>query len=390
MCCSSRICGLSDFLATENTEVTEQEGVLSVRSVASVAKWGCMLITENASLHEYNTLRVAARARFLVTLETLEDIPVFLADERFERLPRLILGGGSNILLRDDFPGVVLHVALKGIELLGEDETHRYLAVAAGENWHDLVRYTVEQGWAGLENLSLIPGTVGAAPVQNIGAYGVELADRCAAVDVIDMGTGEAGIITAEDCRFAYRDSRFKQAPGRYLITSVLLRLPKRFVPKLDYPGVREALADAEITPRAVSDAICAVRRGKLPGLEADQPGSAGSFFQNPVIGADYAAKLRETYANMPAWDMPEAKVKLSAAWLIEQCGWKGLRVGDAGVYEKHALVLVNHGAASGAELWALAGQIMQSVRVRFGVSLQPEPVVLPLPPSSCTTNGAK
>ncbi len=349
-----------------------------------------MLIQENVSLHEYNTFRVAARARFLVTLETLEDISCFLTDVRFHDLPRLILGGGSNILLRDDFTGVVLLVALKGIELLGESETHRFLAVAAGENWHGLVRYTVEQGWAGLENLSLIPGSVGAAPVQNIGAYGEEFAEVCAAVDVIDMTTGETGIITAEDCRFAYRDSRFKQAPGRYLITSVLLRLPKRFVPKLDYPGVREALADAEITPRAVSDAICAVRSSKLPGLEADQPGSAGSFFQNPVIDADHAAKLRELHPNMPAWDMPDARVKLSAAWLIEECGWKGRRVGDAGVYEKHALVLVNHAQASGAELWALAAEIMQSVQASFGVSLQPEPVVLPLPSSVCASNGAR
>ena len=337
-----------------------------------------MVIAENASLFALNTFRVEARARYLVLLDAPEDIPAFLADERFHDLPRLILGGGSNILLRDDFPGVVLHVALKGIELLGESETHRFLAVAAGESWHDLVRYTVEQGWAGLENLSLIPGTVGAAPVQNIGAYGVEFAEVCAAVDVVDMTTGETGVITAEDCRFAYRDSRFKRDPGRFLITSVLLCLPKAFVPKLDYPGVREALADAEITPRSVSDAICAVRRSKLPGLEADQPGSAGSFFQNPLIGLEQAAILRELHPNMPSWNVADQQVKLSAAWLIEQCGWKGQRVGDAGVYEKHALVLVNHGQASGAALWALAEQVMQSVQARFGVALQPEPVILP------------
>jgi len=343
-----------------------------------------MVITENASLFALNTFRVNVRARYLVALENHGDIQVFLADTRFQNLPRLILGGGSNILLRDDFPGVVLHVALKGIELLGEDDAHRYLAVAAGENWHELVRWTVEQGWPGLENLSLIPGTVGAAPVQNIGAYGVEFAEVCAAVDVVDMTTGETGVITAEDCRFAYRDSRFKQEPGRYLITSVLLRLPKTFAPKLDYPGLREALAGAEMMPRAVADAIEAVRRSKLPGLEADQPGSAGSFFQNPMIDGEHAAKLREIYPNMPAWDMPNHQVKLSAAWLIEQCGWKGRRVGDAGVYAQHALVLVNHGQASGAELWALAEQVMQSVQVRFGVGLWPEPVVLPLPSSSC------
>jgi len=347
-------------------------------SVPSVAKRVCMLTTENASLLAFNTFRVDARARYFVTLESLDDIPAFLADTRLQNLPRLILGGGSNILLRNDFPGVVLHVALKGIELLGESETQRFLAVAAGENWHELVRYTVEQGWAGLENLSLIPGTVGAAPVQNIGAYGVELAERCAAVDVVDLTTGESGVISAEDCRFAYRDSRFKQEPGRYLITSVLLKLPKTFVPKLDYPGGREALVGGEVTPLAVSDAICQVRRGKLPGLEADQPGSAGSFFQNPIISSEQAAILREQWPMMPIWEVADGQVKLSAAWLIEQCGWKGLRQGDAGVYEKHALVLVNHGQASGAALWALAEQIMQSVQARFGVSLRPEPVVIP------------
>ncbi|MEW5838488.1 MAG: UDP-N-acetylmuramate dehydrogenase [Pseudomonadota bacterium] len=337
-----------------------------------------MLTAENAPLRDLNTFRVDARARYLLTLETPEDIPAFLADERFHGLPRLILGGGSNLLLRDDFPGVVLHVAFKGVELLGEDDAHRFLAVAAGENWHELVRHTVAQGWAGLENLSLIPGTVGAAPVQNIGAYGVEFAELCHAVDVVDMSTGEAGVITAEDCRFAYRDSRFKQESGRYLITSVLLKLPKKFTPRLDYPGVREALGDAEVTPLAVSDAIGLVRRSKLPGLEADQPGSAGSFFQNPLIDAQQAAILLEQHPNMPQWAANAGRVKLSAAWLIEQCGWKGRRLGDAGVYEKHALVLANHGTASGEEIWRLAEEIMHSVQTRFGVGLQPEPVVLP------------
>lgn len=337
-----------------------------------------MQIEENASLRGLNTFRVEARARFLVVLETLEDIPAFLADEQFHGLPRLILGGGSNILFRDDFPGVVAHVALKGVELLGEDSNCRYLAVAAGENWHALVRWTVEQGWPGLENLSLIPGTVGAAPVQNIGAYGVELADVCQAVEAVNLDTGESGIITAEDCRFAYRDSRFKQEPGRWLITSVLLKLPKAFEPKLDYPGVREALAPAEPTPLAVSDAICAVRCSKLPGLEFDQPGSAGSFFKNPIIPGKLAHSLRADFPNMPSWDLPDGQVKLSAGWLIEQAGWKGHRDGDAGVYAKHALVLVNHGGASGAQLWGLAERIIASVEQRFGVRLEAEPLVLP------------
>ncbi len=364
-----------------------------------------MLVTENASLRALNTFRVEARARFLVTLETLDDIPAFLSDERFCDLPRLILGGGSNILFRDDFPGVVVHVDLKGVELLGEDSDFRYLAVAAGENWHDFVRWTVGQDWPGLENLSLIPGTVGAAPVQNIGAYGVELADVCQAVEAVDLATGESGVISAEDCRFAYRDSRFKQEPWRWLITSVLLRLPKAFTPRLDYPGVREALEACrselardkkgsracasfalaspllrgdELMPLLVSDAICAVRRAKLPGLEADQPGSAGSFFKNPLVSKAQGESLRERFPSMPSWDVADGRVKLSAGWLIDQCGWKGRREGDAGIYARHALVLVNHGRASGASLWALAQRVRDDVMARFGVDLEPEPIVLP------------
>ncbi|MFZ5580054.1 MAG: UDP-N-acetylmuramate dehydrogenase [Pseudomonadota bacterium] len=337
-----------------------------------------MHIEEHASLREHNTFRVEARARFFVTLETLEDIPAFLADQSFHGLPRLILGGGSNILFRDDFPGVVMRVALRGIEMLGEDAHHRYLAVAAGENWHDTVRWTVGQGWPGLENLSLIPGTVGAAPVQNIGAYGVELADVCQAVDAVNLETGESGVITAEDCRFAYRDSRFKQEAGRWLITSVLLRLPKTFEPKMGYPGLREALGGAEPTPLGVSDALCAVRRAKLPGLELGQPGSAGSFFKNPLVPAGQATALSERFPGMPSWPTAEGRAKLSAGWLIEQSGWKGRRQGDAGVYEKHALVLVNHGRASGADVWALAERIVADVEQRFGVRLEPEPLVLP------------
>ncbi|MFZ5466666.1 MAG: UDP-N-acetylmuramate dehydrogenase [Pseudomonadota bacterium] len=337
-----------------------------------------MHIEEHASLREHNTFRVQARARYLVTLESLEDIPALLADSRFQCLPRLILGGGSNILFRADVPGVVAQVALRGIELLDEDGSHRLVRAAAGENWHDFVRWTVGQGWPGLENLSLIPGTVGAAPVQNIGAYGVELADVCEAAEAVDLGTGESRVFDRAACRFAYRDSLFKQQAGRWLITSVTFRLPKVFAPRLDYPGVREALGDVEPTPLAVSDAICAVRRAKLPGLAPGEPGSAGSFFKNPLVPAGQAEALRASFLALPAWLQPDGRVKLSAAWLIEQCGWKGRRDGDAGVYAKHALVLVNHGRATGAQLWALAEEVRSSVRQRFGVDLEPEPIVLP------------
>ncbi|HET19318.1 MAG TPA: UDP-N-acetylmuramate dehydrogenase [Chromatiales bacterium] len=337
-----------------------------------------MRIIEHAPLGALNTFRVDAKSRFLVILERPEDIPALLADPCFHGLPRLILGGGSNVLFRADFPGVVVKVALRGIGLVEEDAAHRLVRAAAGESWHDFVRWTVGQGWPGLENLSLIPGTVGAAPVQNIGAYGVELADVCEAVEAVDMATGEVRIFDRAACRFAYRDSLFKQQPGRWLITAVTFRLPKAFAPRLDYPGVREALVGSEPAPLAVSDAICAVRTAKLPGLEADQPGSAGSFFKNPLVPAGQAEALRARFPALPAWIQPDGRSKLSAAWLIEQCGWKGRREGDAGVYAKHALVLVNHGRATGAQLWALAEAIRASVRERFGVELEPEPIVLP------------
>ncbi|MGD9710218.1 MAG: UDP-N-acetylmuramate dehydrogenase [Halothiobacillaceae bacterium] len=337
-----------------------------------------MHLEEHVSLLAHNTFRVEARARYFVTLEQLEDIPALLADERLRTLPRLILGGGSNILFRADFPGVVVRVVLRGIELLGEDESHRLVRAAAGENWHDFVRWTVGQGWPGLENLSLIPGTVGAAPVQNIGAYGVELADVCEAVEAVELSTGETHTFDRVACRFAYRDSLFKQQAGRWLITSVTFRLPKAFVPKPDYPGVREALGGVEPTPLAISDAICAVRRAKLPGLAPGEPGSAGSFFKNPLVQAGQADALRASHPGLPAWSQPDGRAKLSAAWLIEQCGWKGCRDGDAGVYAKHALVLVNHGRATGEQLWRLAEAIRASVRQRFGVDLEPEPIVLP------------
>jgi UDP-N-acetylmuramate dehydrogenase len=336
-----------------------------------------MHIEEHASLREHNTFRVEARARYLVTVERLEDIPALLADVRVQGLPRLILGGGSNILFRADFPGVVVRVVLRGIELVGEDESHRLVRAAAGENWHDFVRWTVGQGWPGLENLSLIPGTVGAAPVQNIGAYGVELSEVCEAVEAVDLGTGESHRFDRTACRFAYRDSLFKQQSGRWLISAVTFRLPKTFAPRLNYPGVREALGEVEPTPLAVSEAICAVRRAKLPGLAPGEPGSAGSFFKNPLVPAAQAEALRASYPGLPAWPQPDGRVKLSAAWLIEQCGWKGYREGDAGVYAKHALVLVNHGRATGEQLWRLAEALRVSVRQRFGVDLEPEPIVL-------------
>jgi len=339
-------------------------------------------LLENAPLAGLNSFRVDACARCLVRIETPTDIPAALALQPHCGADRLVLGGGSNVLFTADFPGLVMQVAIPGIQWLGEDEHYRYLSVGAGVNWHALVRWSVERDYAGLENLALIPGTVGAAPVQNIGAYGVELADVCRAVEAYDLEQGRMHRFAAADCRFGYRDSRFKQEASRWLITAVEFALPKVFEPKTDYPGVEAALAAqgaaGPLTPRRLADAIEAVRRSKLPSLEADQPGSAGSFFKNPLVCTELAEALAKRYPALPRYPAGEGRVKLSAAWLIEQAGWKGVRRGDAGVYDRHALVLVNYGRASGADIWALAKEIIASVQERFGITLEPEPLILP------------
>jgi len=337
---------------------------------------------ENASLTVLNSFRVPARAGCLIELTNPARIPAALDIVARLDAPPLILGGGSNLLLVSELVPVVLRPRFDGIQLLGEEQGRRCLRVAAGVNWHELVRHCVEKGWPGLENLALIPGTTGAAPVQNIGAYGVQFADVCRVVEAVSLSSGETRRFEAVDCQFGYRDSRFKREAGQWLITSVELSLPATFAPRIDYPGLAEALADQgsveALTPGRVADAVERVRRGKLPGPEADQPGCAGSFFKNPVVSTATASRLAERWPELPRYPgaTPD-QVKLSAAWLIEQDGWKGYRDGDAGVYHRHALVLVNHGQASGAEIWALARRIMDSVEARFGVRLEPEPLVI-------------
>ncbi len=333
-------------------------------------------VTENASLKNRNSFGVEAHCRYLVALKKTEQIREVLADPELGKLPRLLLGGGSNILFREDFPGVVVHVETRGVALLGDDEKHYFVRAAAGENWHAFVQHTIEQGWAGLENLSLIPGTVGAAPIQNIGAYGVELDTRFHALTAIDLGTGEARTFDRDACQFRYRNSLFKQQRNRYLVSDVTFRLPKNPTWALDYAGIREKLPPgAQVTARAISMAVCQLRQEKLP--DPAKIGNAGSFFQNPQVSTEKYHALRKDFPDMPSWPTDEKTVKLSAAWLIEQCGWKGHRENDAGVSEKHALVLVNHGRASGAEIWQLAEHIIHSVKQRFGITLQPEPFVL-------------
>lgn len=335
-----------------------------------------MPIRTHHPLQALNTLRVAAYARYFTVLDTLAGLAsVQQWQAAHPDLPVLWLGGGSNVLFVQDFPGLVVQVALAGKRCLGADTTYTYVQAAAGENWHGFVQWTLSQGWAGLENLSLIPGTVGAAPIQNIGAYGVELQDHVHTVQAVDWRTGTSREFTAEACRFAYRDSHFKSGePGRWLITTVNFRLPQQPVWKVDYAGVREQLAGQELSARAISDAIMALRRSKLP--DPAHVGNAGSFFKNPVLPTVVWEKLKAQFPTMPGWTQADG-VKVSAAWLIEQCGWKGKRVGDAGVAAQHALVLVNHGNATGAQLWQLAQDIIVSVQDKFGITLEPEPNII-------------
>ncbi len=293
------------------------------------------------------------------------------------QLPKLVLGGGSNILLTQDFPGLVLHMCMKGIAIVGEDADATYVQAAAGESWHQLVRWTLAHGLGGLENLSLIPGSVGAAPIQNIGAYGAEIKDCLHAVTVLDLATGAISTLSNPECEFGYRDSIFKHRLREgAVILDVTLALPKRWQPNLQYAELaREVLQRNVILPAAVdiSDAVIAIRSRKLP--DPAVIGNAGSFFKNPVVSAAQRNLLLESHPQLVSYVQADGSYKLAAGWLIEQCGWKGKNLGAAGVYPKQALVLVNLGGASGQEIVALARAIQADVGQRFGVQLEPEPV---------------
>ena len=335
-------------------------------------------VVENASLLERNTFRVPARAELLIDVGDAAVLPALLALPALQKGPLLVHGAGSNTLFTRDWPGVVLSIAATGIRVLENRADAALLRAEAGENWNDLVHWSLARGLAGLENLALIPGTVGAAPIQNIGAYGVEVREFVTAVEAFDRAGGALVRLSNAQCGFAYRDSVFKRDPQRYVVTAVELLLPRTRELRLDYAGVREELAAMAVDapgPAAVAEAVMRLRTRKLPNPALI--GNAGSFFKNPVVDGATAAALRRDHGALPAWPAPGDQQKLSAAWLIEACGFKGLREGDAGVSSQHALVLVNHGKASGAQIWALAQRVREGVRQRFGVMLEPEPVVL-------------
>jgi len=334
-------------------------------------------LTKNSPLDHRNTFRVAVRTAWLAEIHDPQSLPEVLAGSEVNGRPLMVLGEGSNVLFTRDFHGLVLAMSNRGIEVLDDDGETMHVRVAAGEDWHGLVRWSLAQGLCGLENLSLIPGTVGAAPIQNIGAYGAELAETLETVEAYDRQAKNFVRLSRAQCEFSYRQSVFKQQPERWIITTVELRLRRHAPLKLDYAGVREELTTMKVTTPTVADvseAVCHLRRRKLP--DPAVIGNAGSFFKNPIVSNGEAEELQAVHPGLPVFNAPDGK-KLSAAWLIEQCGWKGFREGDAGVSDKHALVLVNHGQATGAQIWSLAQRIRDSVQGKFGIRLEPEPRII-------------
>ncbi len=338
-------------------------------------------VSYDADLQALHTFGLPVRAQALVTLTDKNQLKDILALPEYDAQQVLWLGGGSNILFCADYPGLVVRMANRGIQLMADDGDKVLVEAAAGENWHDFVQYTVAQGWSGLENLSLIPGTVGAAPVQNIGAYGVEVQSCIAAVHCFDLVTEEWVWLKADDCHFAYRDSIFKHAAGkRYVITSVQFALSRHFKPQLHYGDLEqkanELAQNQPLNAAIVAQAICDIRRHKLP--DPRLLGNAGSFFKNPIVNAQAAAVLLEQNPHMPHYPQSDGRIKLAAGWLIDQCGLKGYQLGGAAVHDRQALVLVNKNQATAADVVALAQYICACVAKRFAVQLETEPVWLP------------
>lgn len=335
-----------------------------------------MIIQENVPLKPFNTFGIAANARHLAHVSSEEGLTELLRHAVFRNQRRLILGGGSNILFTKDYDGLVVKVEIMGTTVIDETAESVLLTVGAGEVWHPFVVRCLQRDWGGIENLSLIPGTVGAAPIQNIGAYGVEIQRVIHHVDGVDLETGDRRRFTHEQCRFGYRESLFKhELREKFLISSITLRLTKK-KHHLDthYGAIQEVLQRNKInqaTIRDVSDAVIAIRRSKLP--DPAQLGNAGSFFKNPQIGLTLAKSIQVQFPALPLYPVDSQTVKVPAGWLIEQCGWKGKKIGRVGVHDQQALVLVNFGDANGEEIFQLATKIQESVKEKFGISLTTE-----------------
>lgn len=341
------------------------------------------IVIPNFDLKPYNTFGINAKADHAVFFEQTDQWEA-IRELYLQYAPQVaIIGGGSNILLTKDLPGLVIFNRLKGIEVVEETEETVLLKVGAGEEWHAFVMHCVSQNWGGVENLALIPGCVGAAPMQNIGAYGVEIKDVLVAAEVLEWSNGQKRMLSAEECQFGYRSSIFKTTcKGQFLISAIIISLkknPSEF--RVSYGDLQQTLLQMgvqqdDLTVKAVADAVMAIRRSKLP--DPARLGNAGSFFKNPEIPVARANALRLNYPDMPVYELPGDMAKVPAGWLIEQCGWKGKRVGHTGNHERQALVIVNYGEATGPEIWAHALAVQASVQEKFDISLEPEVNIIP------------
>ena len=346
-----------------------------------------MLVEKNVPLQAFNTFHIVAKAQALVRIASEADVQQICHSPEWASAPKFVLGGGSNIVLTGDVKPLVLKVEVMGRRLVGETAKSFIVEAGAGEPWHDFVAWTLAQGYPGLENMALIPGTIGASPVQNVGAYGVELQDRFESLDAVDLQTGQLFTLNAAQCAFGYRDSVFKHASGlkdRALIVRVRFNLPKHWKPVLGYADIEKKMAEhacAQPTAQQIFNWVCEIRRAKLPDPQVI--GNAGSFFKNPTVTPEQCEDIIARDPKVVYYRLADGSVKLAAGWLIDACGWRGKSVGQAGVYEKQALVLVNRGGghggdgATGGEVMTLARAIQTSVYERFGILLEPEPVVV-------------
>lgn len=332
-------------------------------------------IQSDVNLTSYNTLNVKAKASSFLSVTSAEQLTGFIEESSGEYSDIFVLGGGSNVLFVDNYDGLILHVSIKGKEILKEDDNHVWLQIGAGENWHETVLYCVGKGWGGIENLSLIPGTVGAAPIQNIGAYGVELQEVFENLEAIELVSGEKRTFNKQDCRFGYRDSIFKnELKGKYVVTEVTLKLSKNPSVNTSYGAISSELKNRGIENpdiRDISDVVIDIRNSKLPNPE--DLGNAGSFFKNPIVSKQKFEHLRQQYPSIPGYKLNTIETKIPAGWLIEEAGLKGKVFGNAGTYKQQALVIVNHGGATGQEILELANKIRTAVKNKFGIELVPE-----------------
>jgi UDP-N-acetylmuramate dehydrogenase len=338
-----------------------------------------MIIEQNISLKPYNTFGIDVKSEYFLDIQSVDVLREFLKGDTRKFKPFLVLGGGSNILFTKDFKGTILRAGLKGFETVRETNDNVWIKAYAGEKWDDLVGFCVERGYGGVENLSLIPGSVGAAPVQNIGAYGAELKDVFYELQAMHIKTGDIRIFTKADCAFSYRNSTFKsKVQGQFIILSVTLTLSKKPVFNTIYGSVEAELkniGNGEKSLKSIREAVSRIRRSKLP--DPAEIGNSGSFFKNPVITGMKYSELLDSFPNLVAYKDQSDGYKVSAGWLIEACGWKGKRIGDAGVYPMQALVLVNYGGAKGKDILELAKDVRESVKERFGIELENEVIII-------------